>query len=127
MLIHSIHRKRVWVQYPVKAVGNFQRGNQKEITDNWYPLQMARGTITVYPGKRNKGLSSTFQPPEEGRSVQRPKRCDKHCDKDEDNSPKNVSCLCLSELNSYNLLINFSHNLMSFSKQIFSDLQSHWD
>ena len=52
---------------------------------------MARGTRTVYPGKRNKGLSSTFQPPEEGRSLQRPKRCDKHGDKDEDNSLKNVN------------------------------------
>ena len=52
---------------------------------------MARETRTVYPGKRNKGLSSTFQPPEEGRSVQQPKRCDKHGDKDEDNSPKNVN------------------------------------
>ena len=51
---------------------------------------MARGTRTVYPGKRNKGLSSTFQIPEEGRSVQRPKHCDKHGDKDENNSPKNV-------------------------------------
>ena len=51
---------------------------------------MARGTRTVYSGKRNKGLSSTFQPPEEGRSVQRPKRCDKHGDKEEDNSLKNV-------------------------------------
>ena len=50
---------------------------------------MARGTRTVYPGKRNKGLSSTFQAPEEGRRVQRPKRCDKHGD--EDNSPKNVN------------------------------------
>ena len=30
---------------------------------------MARGTGTVDPDKRNKGLSSTFQPPEEGRSV----------------------------------------------------------
>ena len=51
---------------------------------------MARGT--VYPGKRNnKGLSSTFQPSEEDRSVQRLKRCDKHGDKDEDNSPKNVN------------------------------------
>ena len=49
------------------------------------------GTRTVYPGKRNKGLSSTFQPPEEGQSVQRPKRSDKHGDKDEDNSPKNVN------------------------------------
>ena len=52
---------------------------------------MACGTRTVYPGKRNKGLSSTFQPPEEGRSVQRPKRCDKLSDKNEDNSPKNVN------------------------------------
>ena len=39
---------------------------------------MSRGTRTVYPGEQNNGLSSTFQPPEEGRSVQRPKRCDKH-------------------------------------------------
>ena len=52
---------------------------------------MVDGTRTVYPGKWNKGLSSTFQPPEEGRNVQRPKRCDKHGDKDEDNSPKNVN------------------------------------
>ena len=52
---------------------------------------MARGTRTVYPGERNKGLSSTFQPPEEGRSVQQPKLCDIHGDKDEDNSPKNVN------------------------------------
>ena len=52
---------------------------------------MACGTRTVYPSKRNKGLSSTFQPPEEGRRVQRPKRYDKHGSKDEDNSPKNVN------------------------------------
>ena len=52
---------------------------------------MARGTRTVYPGKRNKGLSSTSQPPEEGWSEQRPKRCDKHGDKDEDHIPKNVN------------------------------------
>ena len=52
---------------------------------------MARGTRTVYPSKRNKGLSSTFQPPEEGLCMQWPKRCDKHGDKDEDNSPKNVN------------------------------------
>ena len=51
---------------------------------------MTQGTRTVNPGKRNKGLSSTFQPPEEGRSVQRPKRCDEDGDKDEDNKPKNV-------------------------------------
>ena len=55
---------------------------------------MARGTRTVYPGKRNKGLSSSFQPLEEGRSVQWPKRCDKHGDKNEDNIPKNVICVC---------------------------------
>ena len=52
---------------------------------------MAHGTRTVYPGEQNKGPSSTFQPPEEGRSVYRPKRWDKHGDKNEDNSPKNVN------------------------------------
>ena len=52
---------------------------------------MAHGIRQVYLSKRNKGLSSTFQPPEEGRSVQRPKRCDKHGNKDEENSPKNVN------------------------------------
>ena len=52
---------------------------------------MAHGSRTVYSSKRNKWLSSTFQPPEEGRSVQRPKLCDKHGDKDGDNSPKNVN------------------------------------
>ena len=53
---------------------------------------MACGTRIVYPGKRyNKGLSLTFQPPEEGQSVQRLKHCDKHGDKDEDNSLKNVN------------------------------------
>ena len=52
---------------------------------------MARGTRTVYPSKRNKGLSSIFKPPEEGRSVQRPKLCDKDGDKDEDISPKNLN------------------------------------
>ena len=52
---------------------------------------MACGTRTVYPGEWNKELSSTFQPPEEGQSAQRLKRCDKHGDKDEDNSLKNVN------------------------------------
>ena len=52
---------------------------------------MARGTKTVSCGKRNKGLSSTSQLPEEGRNIQRLKRCDKHSDKDEDNSSKNVN------------------------------------
>ena len=52
---------------------------------------MPRGIRTVYPGNRNKGLSSTFQPPEEGQSIQRPKRCDKYGNKDEDNYPENVN------------------------------------
>ena len=52
---------------------------------------MVHGTRTVYPGKQNKGISSTFQPPEEGQSVQQPKCCDKHGNKDEDNSQKNVT------------------------------------
>ena len=52
---------------------------------------MACGTRTVYPGKRNKGLCLTFQPSEEGRSVQWLKHCDKHGNKDEDNSLKNVN------------------------------------
>ena len=47
---------------------------------------MARGTQTVYPGERNKGLSSAFQPPEEGQSAQRRKCCDKPGEKDEDNT-----------------------------------------
>ena len=61
------------------------------ITDNWHPLNMACGTRTVYPSEQNKELSSTFQPPEEGQSVQWLKCYDKHGDKDEDNSQKNVS------------------------------------
>ena len=52
---------------------------------------MACGTRTVYPGERNKGLSLTFQPPEEAWSVQQPKRCDQQDEKDGDNSPKNVN------------------------------------
>ena len=52
---------------------------------------MVRETRTVYPGEWNNRLRSTFQPPEEGRNVQRPKRYDKHGDKDVDNSPKNVN------------------------------------
>ena len=42
------------------------------------------------PVNKMKGCS-TFQQPEEGQRVQWPKRCDKHGDKDEDNSPKNVN------------------------------------
>ena len=54
-------------------------------------LNLACGTRTVYPSEQNKELSSTFQPPEEGWSVQWPKHCDKHGDKDKDNSPKNAN------------------------------------
>ena len=57
-----------------------------------------------YSGKRNKGRSSTFQPPEEGRSVQQPKHRDKHSDKDEDNSPKIVN-------NERIILFNFIYSL----------------
>ncbi len=39
----------------------------------------------------SKIKGSTFQPPEEGRSIQQQKRCDKHGVKDEDNTPKNVN------------------------------------
>ena len=56
-----------------------------------FPLNMAHGTRIVYPNKRNKGLSSTFQPPEEGQSIQQLKCCDKHGDKDEHNSPNHVN------------------------------------
>ena len=45
------------------------------------------------------GLGSTFQPPEEGRSVQRPKRCDTHGYIDENNSPKNVNNISSCRLN----------------------------
>ena len=52
---------------------------------------MARGIEQSTPGKRIKGLSLINQPSEEDQSVQRAKRRDKHCDKDEDNSPENVN------------------------------------
>ena len=71
---------------------------------------MACGTRTVYPGKWNKGLSLTFQSPEEGWSVQLPK-CDKHGDKDEDDSPENVN----------NELFTLSHN---FKVQLIAVLMS---
>ena len=45
------------------------------------------------PGKHNKGVSSTFQPPNEIRGVRRPKHCDKHGDKEEDSSPINLITL----------------------------------
>ena len=54
-------------------------------------MSMARGTWTVDPSKRNKVLSSTFRPSEEGQIVQRAKRCGKHGDKDGGSSPKNIN------------------------------------
>ena len=80
---------------PGEGSGELSEG--KLTGDNWHPLNMAHGTRTVYPGKRNKGLSSTFQPPEEGRSVQGLKCCDKHGDKDEDSSLKIVNYRILIE------------------------------
>ena len=82
---------------------------------------MTRGTRTVYPGERNKGLSSTFQPPEEGLSVQRPKRCDKHSDKDEDNSPKNVNNVdsnSWNHLSVYKQMISFKNVIYKICLQI---------
>ena len=76
---------------------------------------MARGTGIVYPGERNKGLSSTFHPPEESRSVQRPKRCDEHGDKNEDNSPKNVNNVKIVLLQTYTVHI-LSISTASISK-----------
>ena len=52
---------------------------------------MTSGTRTVYLGKQKTGVSSTFQLSKEGQSIQRPKCCDKHGDKNDDNSPKNVN------------------------------------
>ena len=64
-------------------------------------------------------LSSTFQPPEEGRSVQQPKRCDKHGVKDEDNSLKNVNNIhayCITDIKMFDLEIWFNgiSNLISY-------------
>ena len=84
---HRLSRYHVDIIEPLIGKSPYVRNSSH--FNNRHPLNMARETRTVYPGKRNKGLSSTFQPPEEGRSVQRPQRCDKHGD--EDNSPKNVN------------------------------------
>ena len=73
---------------PSEGSGELSEG--KLTGDNWHSLNVALGTSTVYPSEWNKGISLTLQPPEEGQSVQRPKCCDKHGDKDEDNSLKNV-------------------------------------
>ena len=79
------------------------------MTDNWYPLNMACGTRTVYPRKWNKGLSLTFQPPEESQSKQQPKHCDKHGDKDEDNSKKNINNIHNTSSQKYRQFVLFAH------------------
>ena len=75
----------------IHGEGSGELSEGKLTGENWHPLNMTRGTRTVYPSKRNKGLSSTFQPPDEGQSVQQSKPCDKHGDKDVDNIAKNVN------------------------------------
>ena len=76
---------------------------------------MACGTSTVYPGKQNKGLSSTFESTEEGQSVQLLKR-DKHGNKNEDNSPKNVNNIHNTSSQKYRQ-INTFYNVVQF--QVF--------
>ena len=49
-------------------------------------------------------------PPEEGRSVQRPKRYDKHSDNDEDNSPKNVNNVHNTSSQKYGQILIYSLN-----------------
>ena len=73
---------------------------------------MARGTRTVYIGKRNKELNSTFQPPEEGWSIQRPKRWDKHSDKDVDNYLEKVNDVYILQFKSF---CNFKELIMIYS------------
>ena len=79
---------------------------------------MAHGTRTVYPGKQYKGLSLTFQPPEEDRSIQRLKCGDKHGNKDEDNSPKNVNNVHNTSSQKYRqILINLLYNTIAQSAE----------
>ena len=106
--LHSVQRRRLdALLYPksmcsIPSEGSGENSEGKLTGDNWHPLNMACGTRNVYPGKRNKGLSSIFQPPEKGRCVQRPKLCDKHGNRDEDNSPKNVNkVFCLFRVDSF--------------------------
>ena len=81
---------------------------------------MTREIRTVYRGKRNKGLSSTFQPPEEDRSVQRPKCCHKHGDKGEDNCPKNVNNLLFEESSNQSLASTDSY--LDLNQALFSGI-----
>ena len=88
---------------------------------------MARRTRTVYLGERNKGLSSTFQPPKEGRRVQQPKHCDKHGDKDEVNKPKNLNNVHNTSSQKYRqlLLIVKSTVVEGEQKAPFSKANTH--
>ena len=90
----------------IPGEGSRELSEGKLTGDNWYPLNMDCGTGTVCPGKLNKGLSSTFQPPEESRSEQQPKHCNKHGNKDEDNSPKNVNNVYNTSSQKYRQLLN---------------------
>ena len=93
---------------------------------------MARGTRTVYPGERNKGLSSIFQPPEEGGSVQRPKRCDKHGDKDKYSSPKTVNNVHNTSSQKYRQILgnessDKSCKTVTFkNKEILNHIEDHY-
>ena len=82
---------------------------------------MARGTRTIYSGKRNKGLSSTFQPPEEGWSVLRSKCCDKHGDKDEDNILKNVNNVHNTSYQKYRQILKW-YSYSCYSSRLFSSV-----
>ena len=80
---------------PGEGSGRTFRGEiTQEITDDDIHKTWLLELETVYPGKWNKVLSSTFQSPEEGRNVQWLKHCDKH----EDNSLKNVSNVLFSKI-----------------------------
>ena len=70
----------------ISGEGSGELSEVKLTGDNWHPLNMVHRTRKIYPCKRNKELSLTFQPPEKGWSIQQPKHCDKHGDKDKDNS-----------------------------------------
>ena len=105
---------------PDEGSGELSEG--KLTGDNWHPLNMTRGTRTVNPGKQNQRLSSRFQPPEEGRSVQQTKRSDEQGDKDEDNSPKNVNNVHITSSQKYRQI---KRSLRITNKKTF--LIKHWN
>ena len=75
------------VSYPLSPVNFPSEGSSKPSPG--IELRLFFGYVT----RSNQHLypNSTFQAPEEGLSVEQPKLCDKHGDKDEDKSPKNVN------------------------------------